>query len=274
MSVPRNLQFHACVTLALFLSLASAQDCRPDCDCSNPAPKLLHVDDLPIEVDQATLQRQYDALLGMRLVNVEYSARGPINALEGETGIVLPHDFPERKDCDPADDLLTLVGTVLLANGTESLTVGREKSALGNRRSRMLLQTIRGMPVIHGLVGIEYDKSTHAVTRLVANFVPDRGLPEAPRLTAEQAELGLPEGWTPGPHIDPESNETPQGAHLAFYAAVRDRPAELVWAIPVSVGGMPEWAYVNAVSGLVAGHAPSHVHDAIAVISESCEIRR
>lgn len=274
MRARRILQFHACVALVLVLSLASAQDCDSDCDCPNRAPKLLNADDLPIEIDQATLQRQYDALSNMSLERVEYSPSGPIEALEGDTGIVLPRDFPERNDCEPADDLLALVGTILLANGTESLTVGREKSAFANRRARLLLQTIRGKPVIQGLVGIEYDKSTLAVTRVVANFVPDRGLPQVAMLTAQQAEQRLPEGWTPGPHIDPESNEAPQGAHLAYYSAARHQSAGLVWAIPVSVGGMPEWAYVNAVTGLVAGRVPGHVHENVAIISEFCDFRR
>jgi hypothetical protein len=260
--------------LAGFAMPLAAQDCAPGCDCSETKPKLLLVSGLPLEIDQAALQLQYDALSGMDLARIEYSPLGPVESLEGWTGWVVPPDLGERDECEPADDLLAVIGALLLATGTESLLVGREKAALSNRRSRMFVQSIRGIPVIHGLVGVEYDVSTLAVTRLVANFLPDRGLPESPKLTAQQAERALPDGWTPGPHLDPESVDVPQGTHLSYFSPVRTHQPLLVWAIPVSVGGMPEWAYVNAVTGRVEGHVPSHVHDATAVVSRPCGLRR
>lgn len=270
----RLTPIHLCVILTGFAMPLAAQDCAPGCECPGSAPKLQLVSGLPLEIDQAALQLQYDALLKMDLARIEYSPLGPVESLKGRTGWVVPPDMNERDECEPADDLLAVIGAVLLAKGTESLLVGREKGALSNRRSRMFVQSIRGVPVIHGLVGVEYDVSTLAVTRLVANFLPDRGLPESPKLTAKQAERSLPDGWTPGPHIDPESIDVPQGTHLAYFSPVRTQQPLLVWAIPVSVGGMPEWAYVNAVTGQVAGRVASHVHDATAVVSRPCGLTR
>ena len=267
-------QVGLCALVAFMASQVSASECRPDCDCPNTVPKLLVAEDLPREIDQATLQRQHDVLSGMTLERIEYSPRGPVESLAGETGLFVPRDFGEREDCAPADDVLAVVAPLLLAGGTESLAMGRDKSALRNRRSRLLLQTIHGRPVISGLVGIEYDKTTLAITRLVANFAPDRGLLQEPKLMPRQAEQKLPDGWIHSPHRDPESTVEPPDTHLAYFAATMRQPFELVWAIPVSVGGMPEWAYVNAATGIVVGRVPSHVHDGVAIASRSCELRR
>ena len=169
-----------CLVLAALSTQGIAQECDRDSDCPSKLPKLLQATELPIEIDQAALQRQYDALVGMTLESIEYSARGPVKSLAGNTGLVLPPDFGEREECAPADDVLALVGPILLARGNESLAMGREKGALANRHSRLLLQMVHGRPVISGLVGIEYDKSSYAVTRIAANFAPDRGLPREP----------------------------------------------------------------------------------------------
>ena len=263
-----------CLSLAAMATRGTAQQCDPNCDCLNKLPKLLQARQLPVEFEQSALQLQYDVLSGMELERIEYSPRGPVESLAGETGLVVPRDFSEREECAPADDVLAAVASLLLAGGAESLAMGREKSALANSRSRLLLQTIHGRPVISGLVGIEYDKTTFAITRLVANFAPDRGLPQAPKLTAGQAERMLPGEWVHSPHRDPESTVAPPDTHLAYFAATIRQPYELVWAIPVSVGGMPEWAYVNAVTGTVAGRVPSHVHDGVAIVSRPCELSR
>jgi len=252
----------------------AAQDCAPGCVCPGSTPKLLLASELPLEIDQAALQLQYDALSEMDLAGIGYSPLGPVESLEGRTGWAVPPDISERDECESADDLLAVIGAILLAKGTESMLVGREKGALSNRRSRMFVQSIREIPVIDGLVGVEYDVSTLAVTRIVANFLPDRGLPEFPKLTAQQAEHSLPDDWTPGPHLDPDSVEVPQGTHLAYFSPARHQQPLLVWAIPVSVGGMPEWAYVNAVTGRVAGRVASHIHDATAIVSRPCRLRR
>lgn len=210
----------------------------------------------------------------MTLERLRYAAAGPIESLAGQTSLRVPPDISERDECASADDLLAEIGTVLLAKGTESLFVGNEKSTRPDWRSRMFMQAIRGIPVINGFVGIEYDSSTLAITKIVARFVPDFGLPEAPKLTAREAEELLPAGWSVGPHVAPDSNDSPLGTQLAYYLPGKDQPASLAWAIPVSIEGMPEWGYVNAVTGLVLGHVPSHVHERIAVVSRPCEITR
>ena len=246
-----------CVTFAVTFSQASGRDCNPDCDRPTNVPTLLQAAQLPIEIDQAMLQRQFDALNAMKLDKLEYSRLGPVKSLRGKTGIVLPADISERKEGDTADDILPLLKDILLAAGTESLSVGHDSS--GPRgRSRRFEQRIRGLPVFNGFFGLEYDDLSKEISTVAAIFLPDRGLPEKPTVTAEWAEKQAFEivstrrlGCMPGPTAIIE------GPALGYFADPKgmDRP-RLVWLMRVQPDN--EYVYLDANTGvLVRRFSPS-----------------
>jgi hypothetical protein len=226
-----------------FLSPGAAADCTP----AQPDPF-----ESMIAVDPAVRQRQEDALRSMSLDLVEYSLRGPVKRLRGETGIVLPVDIARRQEGDSVDDVLHLFADVLLANGTESLVLKQHRERLGAERSLMLTQTIRGIPVFNSVVAIAYDGTTRRVTQLIGSFIPDRDLPQEPRLSAEEAEQVVPRALAIAERIDASVLVIEDGTQLGYYAdEYSPEPVQLVWVVTVG-GGWQETFYVDAMTGIVA----------------------
>jgi hypothetical protein len=241
-----------CMAIVLLIASAAASAA----DQSDSAPRLLKAQDLLIHVEPAALQRQYDALQAMRLDSIEYSRLGPVKRISGDTGIVLPTRATDLKAGDSGDDVLQLFRDVLLSNGTESLKVIRH-DGVGfdpnpSIRALRLSQEIRGIPVINSFIGINYDDATRRVSKFVANFIPDRGLPREAKYSAAQAEQFVTEtGAAVG---------IMEGTHLAYYeAAAVAAPPKLVWIVRMRfVDDMyMQWSFfVNAVTGLVVGRQP------------------
>jgi hypothetical protein len=226
-----------------FCMVARAADCTPDCPCITSTPRLLDVQELPIQVEPAALQRQYDALQAMRLDSIEYSHLGSVKRISGDTGVVLPSRAADLKAGDSGADLLQLFGDILLAHGTETLKVTRNDAVYhgtnSSKRGVRLSQEIDGIPVINSFIGINYDEVMRRVSRFVASFMPDRGLLRTPKLSAQQAEQ-----IAGGEIVEP--------TYLGYYVpCCGPRPPKLVWAISIWIPTRHEMVYVDAVTGLL-----------------------
>lgn len=219
------------------------------------APRLLATQELPVEVSSQTLQKQYDALLGMSLQRIEYSTRGPVHLIQGNTGMVLPAEATGRKEGDSANDILPLIKDIVLASGTETLSVRGVSVLDSSARALKLSQSIRGIPVIHGRVAIGYDELTKRVDSVTTHFIPDRGLPREPKLSAKQAEQVVPEVLAAAEKLSSTDIRIKEGTYLGYYAdPVSPTPPQLVWAIRVFFAdGTYEMFYVDAITGVIAG---------------------
>lgn len=213
------------------------------------APRLLRAQDLPIEVEQETLQRQYNALQAMRLDSVEYSRLGSVKRIAGDTGVVLPPRARNLKAGDSGSDVLQLFKDVLLAGSTESLRVIRHDEVGFNPnpsiRSLRLSQEIRGIPVINSFVGINYDDATRRMSKFVARFIPDRGLDQVPKISAKRAERLIPGVIVAETYL------------ACYYGPDVPTPPRLVWVVRAQDAGAMHWAYyVNAITGLLIERGP------------------
>lgn len=235
-----------------FVLAAYSSSALPDC-----TPTQLDPPESPISVDPAARQRQSDALRAMSVESVQYSLRGPIEELRGNTGIVLPADIVKRKEGKSADDILPLFADILLASGTESLTVQEHRDQFDSERVLMLTQSIQGIPVLHGVLAIVYDTATRRVTKVIANFVPDRGLPRIPLLSAKQAEQVVPRTLAIVEKIDASGVAVMDGTYLGYYAdKYSPEPVQLVWIVQVGGSWEHEEFYVDALTGIVAYRRP------------------
>jgi hypothetical protein len=212
-------------------------------------PRLLKSQDLPVAVEQESLQRQYDALMAMRVESVEYSQLGSVKRVVGSKGLLLPSHIDELEPGDSAADVLLLLTDLLLANGTETLRVTRPDEAgyLPNRslRALRLSQEIRGIPVVNSFLGINYDNKTREVSKLVANFVPDRGLDFEPKISAERAEQLV-------------TRAVVEKARLTYYFNPKNPiSTKLAWVVRVQQADGMQWSYyVNAITGLIVARVP------------------
>jgi len=238
-----SLKNYAAWTAAIsvaFGAVARAAECLPDCPC--PTPKLLNSQELPVRVDQALLQRQFDALRRMSLENVEYSALGPIKEVWGDTGLVLPPEVLKLKEGDSGAAILRLLRDLLLANGDEVLTLKEVQLFEGPYASiggMSFLQSIRGIPVINGVVAFNYDGKTKRIQMLSAGFIPNRELPPKPKLSAQQAERLVP-------------GNVMERSYLGYYTPCRGpTPPRLVWAVHAWSEGLGHMFYVDAITGAI-----------------------
>ena len=205
--------------------------------------------ELPIAVGQEALQRQYDALKAMRVESVEYSELGSVRRIVGSKGLVLTSGVHDLGAGDSADDVFQLLKDLLLANGTEALRVTRHDEAgyQPNRslRSLRLSQEIRGIPVVNSFLGINYNDKTREVSKLVASFVPDRGLDYEPKVSAKRAEQVV-------------TGTVVENARLTYYFNPKDPTStKLVWTVRVQqLEGMQWTYYVNAVTGVIVARVP------------------
>jgi hypothetical protein len=121
----------------------------------------------------------------------------------------------------------------------------------------MLTQSIRGIPVLQGVLAISYDTSTRHVSSITANFIPDRELPRVPRLSAKQAEQVVPKALAIAEKIDASSISIAKGTHLGYYADhYSPEPVRLVWVVQTGSSFGGEEFYVDASTGIVAYRRP------------------
>ncbi len=240
--------------LALCAAVAAAAVERP----AGP-PRLLRSDDLPKAVEVEALQRQFDALSAMPQVEVQYSALGPVMTIRGDTGVVLPASIRELEMGAPAPLVLNAFRDALLATGSETLTVGRNYQSLPGQRHIRFDQSIRGIPVTDGFFGIELDEATGRVRKLVARFLPDRGLPKA-------AELSVPQAWQALVRALEASGDATSGSvskveepKLAYFGLAPDSPRpRLVWEMHATFSCPTgrqdsELIWIDAIDGSVIG---------------------
>ena len=209
------------------------------------------------EVDPAARRRQSEALRRMSLETVAYSPRGPIEHLVGETNIVLPADMPFRLAGSPASDVIPLLKDVLVASGTETLTIKENSVWHGDVRNLEMVQSIRGTSVIYGGVSLSYSEKTKRVSSITAHFVPDRDLPSEPELTAREAEEALRKALAFAEKLDSTGvviEETPRLGYFAAYDG--PEPVHLVWAITAAVRGEREEFLVDSLTGIVVYRRP------------------
>ena len=179
----------------------------------------------------------------MWMEKVEYSPLGPIKEVWGDTGLVLPPEALKLKKGDSGAVILQLIGDLLLANGDEILTVKEVNLLEGPYASigaMSFLQSIRGIPVINGVVAFNYDGKTKRIHMLSAGFIPNRELPSKPKLSAQQAERIA-------------GGEVVEPTYLGYLLpCCGPRLPKLVWAISVWTGDH-EMVYLDAISGVVVG---------------------
>jgi hypothetical protein len=225
------------------------------------APKLLFAHELQMPIEQEALQRQYDALRAMMLPKLEYHVSGPVSYLQGDTGIVLPKSVRTLKPGDSAAEVFALFKDLLLAKGTEIATVEKIGDPTDVRFALTLSFSIRDIPVYRGSIDVVYDPATLRVTSLIAgHFVPDRGLPRTPRLSAREAEriaaktlvvqdvvfgirpgthLTYYIGWSAYPAQRPDGSRSPDQDPL---------PPHLAWVV-TGDGPWDELRVIDAVTG-------------------------
>src|SRR5262249_9511218 len=141
-------------------------------------PVLLQARELTVPVEAKALQEQFEALSSMPDVEVEYTEQGPIRWVKGDTGVVLPESVRRLDAGASAKFILDAFGAVLLATGSETLTVTQNLSGSPKERMIHTEQSIRGVPVVNGNVALTFDEDTGRVRSISASFLPDRNLPK------------------------------------------------------------------------------------------------
>ncbi len=223
-------------------------------------PVLLQSARLPVAVEPEALQRQFETLSAMRGVEIEYSPLGPVSAISGRTGIILPRSVLEFREGSINKGLLDALAPVLLATGREVLTVRRNDHGRASRDIRTD-QSIRNIPVVNGRVAVSVDEKTGEVLYVGGAFLPDRGLPSKPKLTAAQAWRALVRVMEASGDAIPGSLVRSEKPYLAYYGAqsyaVETRP-RLVWTIRAAftcpTGRRDdEFIWIDSIDGTVVG---------------------
>jgi hypothetical protein len=231
----------------VLLGLATAQD--------QADPPLANASALPSEM----AERQRQAIVSMPSARVTYHQGGTVRSIRGETGIRISSAARALRKGESGKDVLAALRNVILVSGQEELTLVTNTSSFETQRALTLSQSIAGIPVISGSVGVVVESSSGLVVVLNSSFLPDRNLPRTPKLTRDEAKeaarkalytmLGaLPESVT-------FSDEPPALAYVGRNDAV-DREA-LVWVFTASYltdkGQGPRQGYldlwINAVTG-------------------------
>lgn len=157
---------------------------------------------------------------------------------------------------------------VLLATGREELTVAGDGTDQFVR-DVALTQSIRGIPVVRGGVKLRIDPHTGRILEFGAGFIPDRGLTQAPKLTAQQAADKLVADLEGAMIAKKGSTRIGERSTLAYLAMHDERPAQLVWEMLVSYvmepGGdkVSEVVRVDAVEGAVAAREPAERYESV-----------
>lgn len=146
------------------------------------------------------LDQQYKFLQQMPSVSVEYAENGSVRRLTGSLNVFIESGLGAFQLDQSAPAVIEKLGPALLAAGTEELRVRRIHSANSQSFMPELQQTegtvrfrqyIRGHEVLLGWVNISIDEATGEITSLAANFLPDRGLPQEPKLNSGKARQML-----------------------------------------------------------------------------------
>lgn len=228
---------------------------------------------------QAALDAQSAFLKRMPDTEIRYGENGAISWLQGRTGIVLPSGLAQFKVGQASKELLDIIGPALLAAGTEELRVTAIANQAGKadpverqsspERAVNFVQYIRGREVQDSSVNIVINQQTNEMTLVNANFLPDRGLPREPKLTAVEARKKV-EAAMRGAGLDQSQKVTFQDypARLAYtFEEIGDNGGiggALVWVFQVIREGLPAEANVNALTGeivrlrsFITGFAPN-----------------
>jgi hypothetical protein len=235
------------------LTLASAAEREPG------PPVVRHLSDVALPVDADTLERQYTALSSMPAVKVVYSTLGPVRSVEGSTGILLSSPARNFKTGDNAAEVLQKFKDVLLATGSETLKVsGMQMSATGRHRYIATDQFINGIPVLYGSVSVRFEEGSGLVDSLGANFLPDRGLPRQPKISAADAAKRVEQILVERGMAKPGSVSisAPTLAYTGTHPG--STRGHLIWAVPArftpaDVGATDGMFWIDAVDGKYVG---------------------
>jgi hypothetical protein len=224
-------------------------------------PVLLKSENLPVVVEPEALQKQIDVLSAMRGVEIEYSRLGPVSQVIGRTGVELPRSVREFREGSINTGLLDGLGPMLLATGREALVV-KSNRYYGSSREIETEQTIRGIPVVGGLVTASIDETSGEVLAIVAAFLPDRGLPRKPKLSADQAWQALVRVFEASGDASPGSLNRYGKPSLAYHAHSDPLVPRLVWEFQAyftcPTGRQDsETVWLDAIDGTVVGRIPN-----------------
>lgn len=240
--------------LAIFLAATASAGERP----AGP-PVLLRAGDLPTAVEAEALQHQFAALSSMPEVKVQYSARGPVKSIRGNTGVILPASVRHLKEGSSAKVLLDAFSSVLLATGSETFTVRQTRHSPPREWDIRADESIRGIPVIGGRIAVAFDDETGVVRYFGAAFLPDRNLPKKAGLTAAQAWQALVRALEASGDALPGTAHEIEKPTLAYFGVQPDsiRP-QLVWSMHIGfecpTGRRDsELVWIDAIDGSVAG---------------------
>ena len=225
------------------------------------------------------LQAQYEALRQIEELRVTYDVRGIPKHVFGRTPFAIPQDLKSPSGRAALEDVIEQIRPILLSEGTETLTLARDPDVQLHLRDLQLVETIRGIPVRDGTVGLTVDDRTGHVIMISATFLPDRGLAREPKLTADdavrvakeylqkEAELRANRPAQRGSHpsiTDPP--EVPPGAPVFQLKSppalgyrmgpvdTEEQPARLVWAIHFEAPAtLLMGIVVDAIDGSIVG---------------------
>ena len=134
----------------------------------------------------AEREAQYRALSAMPQVDVTYRKYGLVRAIEGSTQIRLPGTL-KLQPGDKAASLLQALKPVLLASGSESLTVRHAaREPYGTGYYLWTEQYIEGIPVIDASVKVVLDPNGEVI-KVVSSFVPKGKATTRPSISSQVA---------------------------------------------------------------------------------------
>jgi hypothetical protein len=243
---------HSLLALAVWACATSAGAAGP--------PVLQEAARLPVAVPADLLQRQHQALLAMPAATVEYDELGVVRRLDGDTGLYLSDPATTPMVVDHGVAALDVLSPLLLAAGTERLTVRAVQPARKGERVIVYDESIRGVPVKGGL-SLAIDVATGRITSLGTRFLPDRELPERATLGAKEAKRALEEALAGSTLAEKGSVEMSGAPRLSYVQSQEDMKPALVWLVDASYTSAREGRqhrefWVNAVTGRVEGWEP------------------
>lgn len=215
---------------------------------SGPPVQLAELRALRDRVGYESLDKQYRAFTGMPNVVVQYAANGTARKITGSTGVYLPSRAGLFKVNQSAPRVMEAFGPLVLASGTEELRTIRihePQSRLAPEGTTRLERTIkfdqyiRGRPVLMGWANIGIKEDNGEVVSFVSNFLPDRGLPSEPLISASDAIqklLARMRDNAPNGPVEAEVSSSPPMLAYAFQQ-LGDKGADfgdLVWVIDVT----------------------------------------
>lgn len=226
-------------------------------------PVMLSNARLPSEVPSADLARQYEFLSALPNVWVDYAPTGVVRQIWGETGLVLPNAGRDLKVGDSAAEILNVLAPALLATGSESLRVTHINNMLSGDLVIKTEQFIRDIPVRYATVNLQVDPATGTIELVRADFVPDRGLPGTPEVSAAEAVAILLKELSADPRREDMPDEAGVGEPTLAYAPGTSgridnsgRFGRLVWCISFGRVTSREEAWVDAIEGTVVAVRP------------------